>query len=127
MSSGSRVAIASLLFALGVLAVLFFYGRGSLSRRGPDSPAAVARAMLQADNTVVGLIGGLREFETIAVTESAVADSRAARLQARVLGARDSGHLTAELTLEDDRWSMRSARFTLSDGTTIPVAGSAGR
>ena len=127
MTAGTRVGIGFVLLALAVVVVLFSYGRGSVSRRGPDSPAAVARAMLQADNTVVGLIGGLREFETIAVTESGVADSRAARLQARVLGARDSGRLTAELVLEDGRWSMRRASFTLSDGTTIPVAGSAGR
>ena len=126
MTTGTRAAIACMLFALLVLVGLSLYGRGSLNRRAPDSPAAVAREMLQADNTVVGLIGGLREFETLAVTENAV-DSPAARLEARVIGARDSGRLTAELTLEDGRWSMRRARFMLSDGTTIPVAGSAGR
>ena len=127
MTTGTRVAIGFVLFALAVLVVLSLYGRGSLNRRAPDSPAAVAREMLQADNTVVGMIGGLREFETLAVTESAVTDSPAARLEARVLGARDSGRLTAKLTLEDGRWSINAATFTLSDGTTIPVAGSAGR
>ncbi|HJU87729.1 MAG TPA: hypothetical protein VJ788_10200 [Gemmatimonadota bacterium] len=127
MTTGTRVAIGFLLFALGVLAILFLYGRGSQARRGPDSPAAVAREMLQADNTVVGMIGGVREFETLALTATAVGDSQAARLEARVLGARDSGRLTAELMVERGRWSMRRARFTLSDGTTIPVAGSAGR
>ena len=126
MTTGTRVAIGFVLFALAVLAVLFLYGRGSLSRRGPDSPAAVAREMLLADNTVIGLIGGIREFETLALTESAV-DDPAALLEARVLGARDSGRLTAELTLEGGRWSVRRATFALSDGTTIPVAGSAGR
>ena len=126
MTTGTRAAIACVLFALAVLVVLSLYGRGSLNRRAPDSPAAVAREMLQADNTVVGIIGGLREFETLSVSESGV-DPPAARLEARVLGARDSGRLTAELTLEDDRWSIQRASFTLSDGTTIPVAGSAGR
>ena len=126
MTTGTRVAIGFVLFAFGVLAVLFLYGRGSLSRRGPDSPAVVAREMLQADNTVVGMIGGLREFETLEVTTSAANDSPAARIEARVLGARDSGRLTAELTLEDGRWRMRRARIALSDGTTIPVTGSAG-
>jgi hypothetical protein len=127
VTTGTRVAIGFLLFALGVLTVLFLYGRGSLSRRGPDSPVVAAREMLQADNTVVGIIGGVREFETLAVTESVVTDSPAARLDARVVGARDSGRLTAELRFEDGRWSMHRASFTLSDGTTIPVAGSAGR
>ena len=127
MTTGTRVAIGSLLFGLAVLAVLSFYGRGSLSRRGPDSPAAVAREMLQADNTVVGMIGGLHQFETVAVTKSGVADSPAARVEARVLGARDSGRLTADLRFEEGRWRLRRASFVLSDGTTIPVAGSAGR
>lgn len=127
MSAGTRVAIGFVLFALTVLVILLLYGRDSLNRRGPDSPVVAAREMLQADNTVVGLIGAIRQFETLAVTETAVADSPAARLEARVLGARDSGRLTAELTLDDGRWSIRYASFTLSDGTTIPVAGSAGR
>lgn len=127
MSAGTRVAIGFVLFALAVLVILLLYGRDSLNRRGPDSPVVAAREMLQADNTVVGMIGAIRQFETLAVTETAVADSPAARLEARVLGARDSGRLTADLTLDDGRWSIRYASFTLSDGTTIPVAGSAGR
>jgi hypothetical protein len=127
VSTGTRVAIGSVLFALAVLAVLILYGQGSLNRRGYDSPASAARETIQADNTIVGLIGAIREFEPLALTENAMAEPPAARLEARVLGARDSGRLTAELSLEDGRWSMRYASFTLSDGTTIPVAGSAGR
>ncbi len=127
MSTGTRVAIGFVLFALAVLVALFLYGRESLSRRSPDSPAAVAREMLQADNTVVGMVGGIRTFEPISVTENTVADSPTAVVEARVLGARDSGHLRADLMLEEGRWTMRRASFTLSDGTTIPVAGSAGR
>ena len=127
MTTGTRVAIGCVLFALAVLIVLALYGRGSLNRRGQDSPAAVAREALQSDNTVVGLIGAIRRFETLSVTKSAVVDSPAALLEARVIGARDSGRLTAELILEDGRWSMSHARFTVSDGTTVPVAGSAGR
>lgn len=127
MSNGTRVAIGFVLFALAVLVALFLYGRDSLSRREPDSPAAVAREMLQADNTVVGMVGGIRTFEPIAVTENTVADSSTAVVEARVLGTRDSGRLRAELIFEGGRWSMRRASFTLPDGTTIPVAGSAGR
>lgn len=125
MTTGTRVAIGSLLFGLLVLGVLLFYGQGSLSRRAPDSPETVAREMLQADNTVVGLIGGIRAFEPLSVTEGPQAD--VARVEARVLGVRDSGRLRAELARTDGRWSMRRASFTLSDGTTIPVVGSAGR
>ncbi len=127
MSTGSRVAIGCMLFALCVAAVLVLYGRGSLSRQGPDSPGAVARDMVQADNTVVGTIGGIRSFETVAVEEQGTGDSRTAVLDARVLGARDSGRLRAEMDFGEGRWSVLRASFTLSDGTTIPVAGSAGR
>jgi hypothetical protein len=127
MSTGSRVAIGCMLFALCVGAVLFLYGRESLSRMVPDSPGTVAREMVQADNTVVGTIGGIRSFETLAVTERGSGASRTAVLDARVLGARDSGRLHAELNVSDGRWSVLRASFTRSDGTTIPVAGSAGR
>jgi len=127
VSTGTRVAIGFVLFALAVTVVLFLYGQGSLDRRGYDSPATAARETIQADNTVVGLIGAIREFETLALTENTMTEPPAARLEARVLGARDSGRLAAELSLEDGRWSLRQASFTLSDGTTIPVAGSAGR
>lgn len=127
MRTGTRVAIGSLLFTLAVLLVLLLYGRGSLSRRDPDSPAAVAREMLLADNTVVGMVGGIREFEPTTVTETTVADSLTAFVEARVIGARDSGRLRAELTVRGGRWRMGDAAFTFSDGTTIPVAGSAGR
>ena len=66
-------------------------------------------------------------FETLAVTERGSGASRTAVLDARVLGARDSGRLHAELNVSDGRWSVLRASFTRSDGTTIPVAGSAGR
>jgi hypothetical protein len=126
VTAGTRLAIGALLFGLAALGALSFYGRDSLLRREPDSPATVAREMVQADNTVVGLIGAIRSFEP-SVTRREVADSSFALVEARVLGARDSGHLAAEMAVEAGRWTMRSARFTLSDGTTIPVAGSAGR
>ena len=126
MSSGSRLVIGFALFAVVVFGALEIYGRRSLARRGPDSPVLVAREALQADNTVVGLVGGIGTFETIDI-EPGTSDSAAARIEARVLGARDSGRLVADLAIENGRWIVRQATFTLSDGTTIPVAGSAGR
>ena len=127
MSTGTRVVLGCLLFATVVLAVLSFYGKGSLSRRDPDSPATAARRMVQADNTVVGLIGGISAFEPVEVETWSAAGIAAARIEARVVGATDSGRLVAELEQGPDRWTVRQAKFTLSDGTTIPVAGSAGR
>ena len=37
------------------------------------------------------------------------------------------GPSCADLIREDGRWRIRTAIFTLSDGTTIPVTGSTGR
>jgi len=127
VSTGTRVVLGCLLFATVVLAVLSFYGKGSLSRRDPDSPATAARRMVQADNTVVGLIGGISAFEPVEVETWSAAGIAAARIEARVVGASDSGRLVAELERETDGWTVRQAKFTLADGTTIPVAGSAGR
>jgi len=127
VSSGTRLVLGFLLFAAVVFGVLRMYGGRSLSRRAPDSPLVAAREAVQADNTVVGLVGGIEAFEQVAVdTPSSGAGSRA-RLEARVLGARDSGRLIADLAVQDGRWTVRHATFTLSDGTTIPVAGSSGR
>jgi hypothetical protein len=127
VSTGTRVVLGCLLFATVVLAVLSFYGKGSLSRRDPDSPTAAARRMVQADNTVVGLVGGISAFEPVEVETWSAAGIASARIEARVVGATDSGRLIAELEQGPDRWTVRQAKFTLSDGTTIPVAGSAGR
>lgn len=127
MSSGTRVVLGCLLFATIVFALLSIYGKGSLNRRDPDSPDAAARRMVQADNTVVGLVGGISSFEPIELEKWSANGVPSARLEARVVGARDSGRLSAELSHQQGAWTIRRATFTLSDGTTIPVAGSAGR
>jgi hypothetical protein len=126
VSTGTRLVLAFALLSAIVFAALQLYGGRSLSRRAPDSPAAAARQAAQADNTLVGLLGGIVEFHVVDVpTYSASPDS--AHIEARVLGTRDSGWLRADLVRLDARWTVREAALTLSDGTTIPVAGSAGR
>ena len=127
MRSGTRVALGCLLFATVVFAVLSIYGRGSLGRRDPDTPEAAARRAVQADNTAVGLLGGIAAFEPVEVERWSADGSPAARVVARVIGARDSGRLVADLSRQREVWTVRGSALTLSDGTTIPVAGSAGR
>jgi len=127
MSSGSRLVLGFVLFAAVVFAALQIYGERSLARRDPDSPVLAAREAIQADNTIVGLLGGIESFEPVDVEAQSFDGAAGARLEARVLGAHDSGRLVADLTIENGRWIVRSATFTLSDGTTIPVEGSAGR
>lgn len=127
MRSGTRVALVCLLFATVVFAVLSIYGRGSLSRRDPDTPEAAARLAVQADNTAVGLLGGIGSFEPVDVERWSEDGIPVARVVAIVTGARDSGRLLAEVSRQRDAWTVRRSTLTLSDGTTIPVAGSAGR
>jgi hypothetical protein len=125
VSSGTRLVVGFVFFAAVVFAALEFYGSRSLARRDPDTPITAARAAVQADNTVVGLIGAIESFEPTVLEQSE--DDGTASVEARVVGARGDGVLIADLDLEDDRWTVRAASFTLEDGTTIPVAGSAGR
>ena len=125
MSSGTRVVVGFVLFAVLVFAALEFYGTRAIARRGPDSPVVAARTALQADNTVVGLIGGVSSFDPIDIEQSD--DPDIARVEASVAGKRDHGRLVADLVREDGRWRIRTASFTLSDGTTIPVTGTTDR
>lgn len=128
MSSGTRLVFAFLLFAGLVFVVLEVYGGRSLSRRGQDSPALAAREAVQADNTVVGVVGGIETFEALSVEFPEGTAAERARVEARIVGGRDSGRMVADLGRDErGRWTVRSASFTRSDGTTIPVAGSAGR
>lgn len=126
MSTGTRLVLGFTLFALIVFAALQLYGGRSLARRGPDSPAFAARQAAQADNTLVGLLGGILEFHVVNAS-GATTSPDAAHVEARIVGARDSGRMRADLVRRNARWTVRDATFTLSDGTTIPVAGSAGR
>jgi hypothetical protein len=125
VSSGTRLVVGFVLFAVVVFAALELYGTRAIARRNPDTPIAAAREAVQADNTVVGLIGAIESFEPIALEESPSAET--ARVEARVVGRLGSGRLVAELEREAGRWTVEAASITLTDGTTIPVSGSAGR
>jgi hypothetical protein len=126
VSTGTRLVLGFVLLAALVFAALEIYGGRSLARRELDSPGFAARDAAQADNTLVGLLGGIVEFHLVDVPAHA-ASPDSAHVEARVLGARDSGRLHADLVRRDARWTVRGASFTLSDGTTIPVTGSSGR
>jgi hypothetical protein len=72
------------------------------------------------------LLGGIVEFHGVDVP-ARTASPDSVHVEARVVGVRDSGRLHADLERRDARWTVRAASFTLSDGTTIPIAGSSGR
>lgn len=124
MRSGSRVVLGLLLLVGAVFVVLQTYGGRALSRRAPDSATAALREAVQADNTVVGLLGGIRELR---VVEERTPNDVSTRVEGVVLGSRDSGRLIADLTVREGRWRVRSASVTLSDGRRMPIAGIPGR
>ena len=121
MRTGSRIVLGLALLAGVAVAVLQIYGVRAASRHGPDSATAALRETVQADNTLVGLLGGIRELRVIEEQER---DEASARLEATVVGSRDSGWLVADLSVREGRWRVRSASVTLSDGRRIPIAGS---
>lgn len=121
MRPGSRIVLGLLLFVATVFAVLQVYGGRAASRRAPDSATSALRETVQADNTLVGLLGGIHE---IRVTRERAADDASARVEATIVGRRDSGRLVADLSIREGRWRVTSGSVTLSDGRTVPVAGS---
>lgn len=120
MRAGSRTVV--LLAALAALALLAFlaYGGRATRRAGPDTPAAAARDFARADNTVVGLLGGVRAVQPILDERPA---PRRASIVATVVGARDSGRLWADLTRAEDRWRVERAAFAVTGGDPLVLAG----
>lgn len=119
MPSGNRIVFLFALFAAIVAALLYAYSRHTAARRPVDTPVTASRAFLNRDNTVVGLLGGVQIFEPLRVEGAGPARG----LEARVLGARDSGRLYADLEFIDQRWEVRRAAFVVSDGTRLPLRG----
>lgn len=122
MRSGKRIVFFFAAFA-ALAAVLFqVYSRHALDTREVPTPVTAARAFVSGDNTVVGLLGGVRDLVPERV-EAAGPSTRA--LAAAVVGARDSGRLYADVEFVDQRWSVQRAVFVMSDGTLLPLTGDA--
>ncbi|MGH7571223.1 MAG: hypothetical protein ACREMK_05205 [Gemmatimonadota bacterium] len=109
------------LFA-GIAFLLFrWYGERALEARGPDTPFQAAREEIEADNTLVGLLGGIRRVEPVEV----VGENRpaGASVSALAVGSRDSARVYLDLAVQDDRWTVVRASARLAGGRRLPLEG----
>lgn len=125
MRSGTRLVLVFLAGALVALVAFLLYG--SRAGGGPEEgPLAAARSRVLADNTVVGLVGGFRALDPLRmepVRREGGREERALGLVARVVGARDTAFLYADLVREEGRWRVSRAAVVLSDGRRLPLEG----
>ena len=111
---------AALGSARRLLPIIFLTGHGTVSA-GIRAMKGGAVDFLEKPVDENELLGGIRELRVIEEQEH---DGASARLEATVVGSRDSGWLVADLSVREGRWRVRSASVTLSDGRRIPIAGS---
>lgn len=121
MKGGTRIVLLLAGIAAMVVAVFLLYGRRAVEE--PDTAERAAADFVRSDNTVVGLLGGVRRVETIEL-ESAPDE---VVLVAMVVGARDSGRLYADLEVAGGRWTVARAAFTTAAGERLPLRGGAPR
>lgn len=122
MRTGTRLVLLFVVLGAAALAAFRLYGDRVVAERAVQSPLAAAHEAVQADNTVVGTLGGiravtLREMQPVGEGDSAVA------LAARVVGTRGTGDLYADVDREGRRWRVVRARVVTPDGAVLPIAG----
>lgn len=91
-----------------------------MQRAPEDTPDEAARRFLQAHNTAVASLGGLREWS---LEGECRLDEGVVAVEARVLGGRDSGRFYGDLALDDGRWTVIRASLVLEEGGRLPLAG----
>lgn len=125
-ASGTRLVAGFLALAAIALIAFLLYGRRSMTHRPPDSPETAAEVAVRADNTAVGLLGGILRVETRRVERDGDERFATARVVARVVGARDTATLRAEVRARDGRWFLADGELVFPDGRAIPIRGSPG-
>jgi hypothetical protein len=113
------------LFAAIVFGLFRVYGARVMAGRSPDTPSNAAREFVLADNTVVGLLGGIREVTPIEAVAMNASGAPGVALSARVVGTRDSGRFYADIEQVDGRWVVARASLVLPGGERLPLAGGA--
>ena len=111
------------LFAAGAFVLFRWYGGRALEARGPDTPFAAARERVAADNTLVGLLGGIRRVEPLEVIGENRSTGAGASVSALAVGGRDSARVYLDLIVEDGRWAVVRASARLADGRRLPLDG----
>lgn len=122
MRSGTRLVVLFVLVAAGALVLFRLYGARVVEEGAVQTPLAAARDLVQADNTVVGRLGAIRDVAAVRTRALAPGDSGVA-LVAEVIGARGSGTLYADVEPEGRRWRVVRARFVGPGGEILPLVG----
>lgn len=118
--SGTALVLLFALFAALAYVVFRVYGDRALEARGPDTPVTVVRELVEADNTLVGLLGGIRRIEPIEVVGDGGPEGPGASVSALVVGSRDSARVYVDLAVEDGRWVPLRTSAVLTDGRRLP-------
>ena len=119
--SGTWLVLLLAVFAAAAFLVFRWYGERALEARGPDTPFAAARERIEADNTLVGLLGGMRRVEPLEVVGAPA--GAGASVSAVAKGRRDSARIYLDLAIEDGRWKVMRASALLTDGRRLPLEG----
>lgn len=118
--SGTALVLVFVLIAAVAYTVFRLYGNRALEARGPDTPVTAVRELVEADNTLVGLLGGIRRVEPIEVVGDSGPEGAGVSVSAVVVGGRDSARVYVDLAVEDGRWVPVRTSAVLTDGRRLP-------
>ena len=118
--SGTIVVLLFVLFAALAYAVFRVYGDRAIETRGSDTPVTAVRELVEADNTLVGLLGGIRRIDPIEVVGDGGPEGPGASVSALVVGSRDSARVYVDLAVDDGRWVVLRTSAVLMDGRRLP-------
>jgi hypothetical protein len=118
--SGTALVFLFVVVAGLVYAVFRLYGDRALQARGPDTPVTAVREMVEADNTLVGLLGGIRRVEPIEVVGDNGLEPDGVSVSAVVVGGRDSARVYVDLAVEGGRWVPVRSSAVLAGGRRVP-------
>ena len=119
--SGTALVLLFIVFAALAYVVFRVYGDRALEARGPDTPVSAVRELVEADNTLVGLLGGIRRIEPIEVVGDGGPEGPGASVSALVVGSRDSARVYVDLAVEEGRWVPLRTSAVLMDGRRLPA------
>ena len=119
--SGTALVLLFVVFAALAYVAFRVYGDRALEARGPDTPVTAVRELVEADNTLVGLLGGIRRVEPIEVVGDSGLGGPGASVSALVVGSRDSARVYVDLAVEEGRWVPLRTSAVLMDGRRLPL------
>lgn len=121
--SGTLLVLLFVLFAALAYLAFRIYGDRALEARRPDTPVTAVRELVESDNTLVGLLGGVRRIEPIEVVGENASEGAGASVSAVAVGSRDTARVYVDLNVEEGKWVTLRASAVLPDGRRLPLAG----